>query len=475
MKAVEIDPQFALAYKRISENYHYLAEIDQARKYIQKALSSIDHVSDRERYLVKGFAYTILEDSYEKAIETYKEMLQYYPDDEDSNIYLGALYRNLEEWDLAIERFEKILLINPEIASENLVFFYKSKGEYEKSMEILQANKHFLRESIYHLKMSQIHLCQGQDEQAQIELENALALEKDNAGIMRSMANLHHIHGNFQEAESILKEFLEKDDPYSRLSAQLWLGHLYLTQGKYKTCKNAFIKGVDDSTISNLKPLKLRFLLSLAYLNLQMNQFSEAIQIAENAEDIASEINFTDEESYALHLRGLACLMMKEMDKAKSTASQLKQLIERIKYQKRMRRYHHLMGYIAQQEGMTTYSIQNFEEAVSLLPYQRGTDDEQAFYLYPLASAYYQNGDLEEARIHFEKITLLTTGRLSWGDLFAKSFYWLGKICQRKSWIGKAIENYEIFLKLWKDADADLLELADAHNQLTKLKESSKK
>lgn len=474
MKAVEIDPEFALAYKRISENYAYLSEIDQARKSIQKSLSLMEHVSDRERYLVQGFAYTILEESYEKAIETYQRMLQYFPDDEDGNIYLGALYRNLEEWDLAIEQFEKILHINPEIAIENLVLIYKSKGEYERAKEILHSNQHVLQASTFHLRMSQIYLCQGQYERAQIELENALSLEKDNYRLMRSMANLHHILGNFQEAESILKQLLEKDDPFPQLSGQLWLGYLYLTQGKYEKCKNEVIQGINNAITFNLKPIKLEFLLLLAYINLEMKHFSEAIQATEQAEVVASEINFSDAEIFALHLRGLAYLMVKEMDKAKSTADQLMQLIEKTRFRKLVRHYYHLMGEIAQEEGMIADSILNFKNAVSLLPYQRGTEDEQAFYLYPLASVYYQNGDLEEARIHFEKIISLTTGRLHWGDIFAQSFYWLGKIYQKKGWIGKALEHYKTFLKLWEDADPGFPQIKDVKIQLNLLgKESS--
>ena len=156
-KALKIDPEFALAYKRISENYYYLYEIDQAKKYIQKALSLLDRLSDRERYLIQGFAYTILEDSFEKAIETYKKLLQHYPDDEDGNMYLGATYRNMEEWDLAFERFNKILKVNPVIACENLTLCYMAKGLYEKAREILQANQHnYFNQAQFHWDMGLI-------------------------------------------------------------------------------------------------------------------------------------------------------------------------------------------------------------------------------------------------------------------------------------------------------------------------------
>jgi len=81
---------------------------------------------------------------------------------------------------------------------------------------------------------------------------------------------------------------------------------------------------------------------------------------------------------------------------------------------------------------------------------------------------------LKKARKHFEKIVSLTTGRLYWGDIYARSFYWLGKIFQKKGWIGKAIEHYEKFLQLWKDADPGLPETMDAQKQLAALRNASK-
>ena len=46
----------------------------------------------------------------------------------------------------------------------------------------------------------------------------------------------------------------------------------------------------------------------------------------------------------------------------------------------------------------------------------------------------------------------------------------LGKICEEKGWKGKAIEQYEKFLDLWKDVDSDIPEVEDARKRLPGLK-----
>jgi len=51
----------------------------------------------------------------------------------------------------------------------------------------------------------------------------------------------------------------------------------------------------------------------------------------------------------------------------------------------------------------------------------------------------------------------------------------LGKIYEKKGDTQLAIQNYEKFLDLWKDADEDLPDLIDAKKRLAKLKEMSNK
>ena len=70
----------------------------------------------------------------------------------------------------------------------------------------------------------------------------------------------------------------------------------------------------------------------------------------------------------------------------------------------------------------------------------------------------------------YEAITELTIGRYYWGDIYAKSFYMLGKIYEQQGFTAKAIEHYEKFLSLWKDADPGIAEVEDARKRLVGLK-----
>jgi tetratricopeptide (TPR) repeat protein len=91
----------------------------------------------------------------------------------------------------------------------------------------------------------------------------------------------------------------------------------------------------------------------------------------------------------------------------------------------------------------------------------------------PLALAYYRSGQLERSKEQYDRITSLTYGRLYNGDIYAKSFYMLGKIHEQLGDTAKAIEHYEKFLDLWKDADPGIAEVEDAKKRLAGLKELS--
>jgi tetratricopeptide (TPR) repeat protein len=90
--------------------------------------------------------------------------------------------------------------------------------------------------------------------------------------------------------------------------------------------------------------------------------------------------------------------------------------------------------------------------------------------MYFLGQAYYKTGQIDEAIEELEGIIPLTMGRLYYGDIYARSFYMLGKIFEEKGWKGKAIENYEKFLRLWKEADPGIAEIEEAKQRLARLK-----
>jgi tetratricopeptide (TPR) repeat protein len=163
---------------------------------------------------------------------------------------------------------------------------------------------------------------------------------------------------------------------------------------------------------------------------------------------------------------------MNSMDEAARAATDLKVSIQKGINKERLELYNQLKGVMELKKRNLSNAIDYFHKALSLLPSQHSAApfvDNHALFIYSLATAYNLAGDIERAREEYQKITSLTTGRLYYGDLFAKSFYMLGKIYQEKGLTAKAIEQYREFLAIWKDADPGLPESIDAKKRFAEL------
>jgi serine/threonine protein kinase/tetratricopeptide (TPR) repeat protein len=116
-RAVELDPNFAIAYAALGDAYGY--ESGLRLKYLQKAYELRDRVSPRERFSIESTYYESVTGETEKAIRTYTEWIQSYPDDYVPHIGLATAYKTLGYYEKALDQAREAVRILPGLESYN--------------------------------------------------------------------------------------------------------------------------------------------------------------------------------------------------------------------------------------------------------------------------------------------------------------------------------------------------------------------
>ncbi len=450
LKATEIDPEFAMAYRSIAAAYGNMGFLPAQRNARKKAFDLRDRVSDRERFLIEGDYYWSSEKTLDKAIQAFSELLELYPGDSIALTNLGGIYSNMEEWDRSLELHKIRFQDKPVnfIVYWNVVEKYMVKGMYDVARQVLiSALNDYPDDANFYSKLALVHACQGEYDSALDEVGKAISLSRDRRafGLKGDILNLKE---NFSEAETAYKKFTMD------LTPAIGLAKLYLLQGKLEDLRTMLERGKAIQT-------------PLAHLYLKTEEFDKALrEFDEMLSDAVKNESITG-QILLLYQKGLAYLGLKSVSDAQSTAEELRKLIQESPFKKAIRYYQHLMGMVELERKNYLKAAGYFQKAISLLPYTRdGRREARPLFINSLAQAYYKAGDLAKALGEYKRISSLTYSRIWDGDIYAKSFYMMGVIYGRMGKKTEANENFSSFLDLWKDADSSIPEVIDAKKRL---------
>jgi len=124
-RAIEIDPNFAMAYARLGISYANLGQPSLALENLKKAYDMRDRVSAREKlHIAADYAYATGE--LEKEAQTYVLWIQSYPRDPIPHINLGANGTALGQYEKALTETQEALRLeqNNVVAFSNLAQNY---------------------------------------------------------------------------------------------------------------------------------------------------------------------------------------------------------------------------------------------------------------------------------------------------------------------------------------------------------------
>jgi len=129
-RAIELDPNFAMGYKAVGEDYWSEGEVGRGNDYFTKAYQLRDHASEREKLKIVARYYNNVTGDLDKATQAYREERTSYPQDHDADHGLALDDGERGLYDKAIEIQSSLCrsapdemsgcinLVNPLVASQ---------------------------------------------------------------------------------------------------------------------------------------------------------------------------------------------------------------------------------------------------------------------------------------------------------------------------------------------------------------------
>jgi eukaryotic-like serine/threonine-protein kinase len=138
-KAVEHDPNFALAHARLGVIYGNMGEADLNREYLKRAFTLRDRVSEHEKLYIEHHYYQEVTGEARKNIDTLELYQRTYPRDFTPSNNLAIAYSEIGELDKALEAAQESVRVEPEsFGYSQLANAYIRLGRWDEAKAVCQ-------------------------------------------------------------------------------------------------------------------------------------------------------------------------------------------------------------------------------------------------------------------------------------------------------------------------------------------------
>ncbi|HSE16662.1 MAG TPA: protein kinase [Pyrinomonadaceae bacterium] len=225
-RAVELDPNFAMAYARIGVHYVNEEQLERSKEYVQKAYDLRDRVSERERLYIEEKYHAYITGDIDQTIETLKTWARLYPQDFIPHNNLSLNYRLVGRNEESLKEALEAVRLSPNNVSghDNLVSAFMSLGRFDEAeqaeREAQKINPDSLRAHVNNYFFAFLR-----QDQAALDREVQWAKGKPEEAAFTALQSATALHdGKLKQAEELLKravEMLKQHDRKENASAVL--------------------------------------------------------------------------------------------------------------------------------------------------------------------------------------------------------------------------------------------------------------
>jgi serine/threonine protein kinase/Tfp pilus assembly protein PilF len=465
-KALELDSTFAMAYYWLA----ILVTGAERKTLAAKAAQYSDKVSQKEKYYIRCLEAGVSGNQTQE-IKELEKIVEHYPEEKEAYFMLATIYQlQRREFEPAVIYLNKAIAIDPlyKIAYNMLAYAYNDMGDFEKSLWAInkyislapdEANPYDSRADLYAYN--------GKLDQAIDSYKKALEMKPDFYSSLAKLGYMYLFKKEYTRADSCFKALSSSNEKLWRSAGRVFLALIPLYQGKFEEALKVLDDGIaaDRMEQAEGEPNAGKYLMK-AHIYEEKKNMDLALKEAEMGIEILKKATPSDPVNMRDYYTNLLAKSGK-ITEAEKVALALKKDIEE-KNKTLMYSYWLALGAIELAKGDTNTAINYLEKA----------DKEALSPLFPvrvfLGKAYLESGKIGEAVAELEKaLSRYDDYRVNAPAWAVKAYYLLGLAYEKSGWKAKAIEKYEEFLDIWKDADPGIPEVQDAKERLKKLRVES--
>jgi eukaryotic-like serine/threonine-protein kinase len=161
-RAIQLDPNFAIAYAVLGTSYVNIGEVGLAAENAKKAYELKDRVSDVERFYIESHYYEMATGDLDKARQTFKLLAQNYPRDETAPTNMGVIDVVLGDYEDSLKQAQDAFKLNPSgLNYSNLISSFVTLNRLDEAKALFQdaqtkkLDSGYLRIAIYQIAFLQ--------------------------------------------------------------------------------------------------------------------------------------------------------------------------------------------------------------------------------------------------------------------------------------------------------------------------------
>jgi eukaryotic-like serine/threonine-protein kinase len=234
-RAIQLDPNFAMGYWAVGNDYGSLGETGRASEYFTKAFQLREHASEREKLNITADYYQIVTGELDKAVQTYQEAIESYPRVPGTYGSLGTVYGEQGQYEKAADITRQAMRLAPgENNYGNLANYTLALQRFDEARRALhetQARK--LDDSIFHSALYAIAFL-GADSAAMAEQQQWFAGKPEEHIGLALASDTEAYGGHLCKARELTKRAVDSAVRVdSKENGAVWQANAALQQAAY--------------------------------------------------------------------------------------------------------------------------------------------------------------------------------------------------------------------------------------------------